>query len=164
VAGSSCQAGWGKMVQRWLWARHGFYRRRSLSKLAHAQESLVGVELPFLKKWGLRIKWPPIHKMMTLLFYHSPIFSLIMMGVGTEDQELGQSVGLLATSCCPGALNGAGSSGSCGILVGALTAVLWTVLERLVSLEVQLVKLLISNSRHVVWYKRRSLRIGEQET
>jgi hypothetical protein len=33
--------------------------------------------------------------------------------------------------------------------VGALTAVLCTVLERLVSLEVQLVKFLISKSRHV---------------
>jgi hypothetical protein len=33
--------------------------------------------------------------------------------------------------------------------MGALIAVLWAVLERLVSLEVQLVKLLISNSRHV---------------
>jgi hypothetical protein len=33
---------------------------------------------------------------------------------------------------------------------GALTAVFWTVLERLISLEVQLVKLLISNGRHAV--------------
>jgi hypothetical protein len=40
-------------------------------------------------------------------------------------------------------------SGSCGVLVGALAAVLWMVLERLISLEVQLVKLLISNGRHV---------------
>jgi hypothetical protein len=36
-------------------------------------------------------------------------------------------------------------------------------LERLVSLKVQLVKFLISNSRHVVWYKGGNLRIGEQE-
>jgi hypothetical protein len=28
-------------------------------------------------------------QMMTLLFYHSPIFSLIMMRAGAEDQELG---------------------------------------------------------------------------
>jgi hypothetical protein len=44
---------------------------------------------------------------------------------------------------------GVRSSDSC-IIVGALIAVLWTVLERLVSLEIQLVKLLISNGRHVV--------------
>jgi hypothetical protein len=37
------------------------------------------------------------------------------------------------------------------------------ILERLVSLEVKLVKFLISNSRHVVWHKGGSLRIGEQE-
>jgi hypothetical protein len=28
-------------------------------------------------------------QMVTLLFYHSPIFSLIMMRVGAEDRELG---------------------------------------------------------------------------
>jgi hypothetical protein len=75
------------------------------------------------------------------------------MRVGAEDQELEQSIGLLAASCCQGALYGAGSSDSCGhsgILVGTLTAVLWMVLERLLSLEVQLVKLLISNNRHAV--------------
>jgi hypothetical protein len=33
---------------------------------------------------------------------------------------------------------------------GAFIAVLWMVLERLISLEVQLVKFFISNSRHVV--------------
>jgi hypothetical protein len=55
----------------------------------------------------------------------------------------------LAASSWWGALYGAVSSGSC-VLVGALIAVLWTVLEKLISLEVQLVKLLISNSRHVV--------------
>jgi hypothetical protein len=71
------------------------------------------------------------------------------MRVGAEDQELEQSVSLLAASCWQGALYGAGSSDSCGMLVGALIAVLWMVLERLVSLEVQLVKFLISNSRHV---------------
>jgi hypothetical protein len=89
-------------------------------------------------------------QMVTLLFYHSPIFSLIMMRVGAEDWELGQSISLLAASCWQGALYGAGSSDSCGVLVGAFTAVLWMVLERLISLEVQLVKLLISNSKHVV--------------
>jgi hypothetical protein len=36
-------------------------------------------------------------------------------------------------------LYGTRSLESCGVLVGALTAVLWTVLERLISLEVQLV-------------------------
>jgi hypothetical protein len=35
-----------------------------------------------------------------------------------EDQELGQSVSLLADSCWQGALYGARSSDSCGILVG----------------------------------------------
>jgi hypothetical protein len=86
--------------------------------------------------------------MVTLLFYHSPIFSLIMMRVGAEDRELGQSIGLLAASCWQGALYVARSLDSCGVLVGALTAVLWMALEMLISLEVQLVKLLISNSRH----------------
>jgi hypothetical protein len=33
-----------------------------------------------------------------------PHFSLIMMRVGDEDWELRQSVGLLATSCCQGAI------------------------------------------------------------
>jgi hypothetical protein len=61
----------------------------------------------------------------------------------------GETLVSLADSCWQGALYGAGSSGSC-ILVGALIAVLWMVLKRLISLEVQLVKLLISNSRHVV--------------
>jgi hypothetical protein len=84
--------------------------------------------------------------MMTLLFYHSPIFSLIMMGAGAEDQELGRSISFLAASCLQGLLYGARSSDSC-FLVGALIAVL-TGLERLISLEVPLVKLLISNSRH----------------
>jgi hypothetical protein len=88
--------------------------------------------------------------MAALLFYHSPIFSLIMMGAGAEDRELGQNIRLLAASCWQGALYGASSSDSCGVLVGVLTVVLWVVLERLISLEVQLVKLLISNSRHAV--------------
>jgi hypothetical protein len=73
-----------------------------------------------------------------------------MMRVGAEDWELGQSIGLIAASCWQEVLYGARSSNSCGVLVGALTAVLQMVLERLISLEVQLVKLLMSNSRHVV--------------
>jgi hypothetical protein len=40
MVGSNCQAGWGKMVQCWLWARCGFYRRGSLR---NARESLVMV-------------------------------------------------------------------------------------------------------------------------
>jgi hypothetical protein len=63
-----------------------------------------------------------------------PHFSLIMMEVGAEDRELGRSVGLLAASCWQGTLNGARSSDSCGVLVGALAVVLWMVLERLISL------------------------------
>jgi hypothetical protein len=67
-----------------------------------------------------------------------PIFSLTMMRVGAEDLELGQSIGLLAASWWHGTLNRARFSDSCDILVGVLTAVLWMVLERLISLEVQL--------------------------
>jgi hypothetical protein len=78
------------------------------------------------------------------------MFSLIMMRVGAEDQELGQSIDLLNCFLLAGALYGAGSSGSCGVLDGAFTLVFWVVLERLVSLEAQLVKFLISNSRHTV--------------
>jgi hypothetical protein len=72
-----------------------------------------------------------------------------MMGIGAEDRELGQSIGLLADSCWQGVLYGVRSSDS-SVLVGALLAVLWMVLERLISLEIQLIKLLISNSRHTV--------------
>jgi fructose-1,6-bisphosphatase/inositol monophosphatase family enzyme len=61
--------------------------------------------------------------MEALLFYHSPIFSLTMMKIGFEDQELGQSISLLADSCWQGALYGAGSSDSCGVLDGAFTVV-----------------------------------------
>jgi hypothetical protein len=68
-----------------------------------------------------------------------------MMRVGAEDQELGQSISLLAASCWEGVLYGARSPGSC-VLVRALTAVLQMVLERLVSLEVQLVKLLLARA------------------
>jgi hypothetical protein len=42
------------------------------------------------------------------------------------------------------------SSDSYGVLVGALIAVLWMVLEMLISLEVELVKLLISNIKHAI--------------
>jgi hypothetical protein len=41
-------------------------------------------------------------QMETLLFYHSPIFCLIMMRVGADDRELGRSIGLLAASCWQG--------------------------------------------------------------
>jgi hypothetical protein len=57
-------------------------------------------------------------QMATLLFYHSPIFSLITMRVGAEDRELGQSVSLLAGSCWQEALYGARSSDSYSVLVG----------------------------------------------
>jgi hypothetical protein len=45
MAGSNCQAGWGKMAQPRLWARSGFYRRGRLKKSAHARESPIGVDL-----------------------------------------------------------------------------------------------------------------------
>jgi hypothetical protein len=45
MAGLNCQAGQGNMAQHRLWARCGFYRRGSLRKLAHAQQSPFGVEL-----------------------------------------------------------------------------------------------------------------------
>jgi hypothetical protein len=51
-------------------------------------------------------------QMATLLFYHSPIFSLILMKVEAEDQKLGQSIGLLAASCWQGLLYRARSSDS----------------------------------------------------
>jgi inner membrane protein involved in colicin E2 resistance len=88
--------------------------------------------------------------MATLLLYHSSIFSSIMMRVESEDWELGQSISLLAASCWQGALYGVSSSDSYGVLVGALIAVLWMVLEMLISLEVELVKLLISNIKHAI--------------
>jgi hypothetical protein len=96
--------------------------------------------------------------------YYSIIPPFFNMRVGPEDQGLGCEASIsLATSCWQGALYGAGSSGSC-ILVGILIAVFWMVLERLISMEVKLDKLLISHSRHVVLYKGGSLRIGQQET
>jgi hypothetical protein len=45
MAGPNCQAGRGKMAQQRICARRGFYRRGRLRKLAHVQESLVGVGL-----------------------------------------------------------------------------------------------------------------------
>jgi hypothetical protein len=78
--------------------------------------------------------------MVTLLFCHSPIFSLIIMKIGAEDQELGQSIDLFNCFLLAGGVVWAGSSGSCGVLDGAFTVVFRAVLERLVSLEVQLVK------------------------
>jgi hypothetical protein len=61
--------------------------------------------------------------METLLFYHSPVFSLIMMRVGAEDQELGQSLSLFSCFLLAGVVVWTGSSGSC-VLVEALIAVL----------------------------------------
>jgi hypothetical protein len=73
-----------------------------------------------------------------------------MMRVGAEDQELGRSIGLFSCFLLAG-----------GAVWGGILRLLCP--GRLISLEVQLVKLLISNSRHVV-YEGGSLRIGEQET
>jgi hypothetical protein len=144
-----------------------FYRRGRIRKLAHAQESLVGAELvlerEFLLKGGAVIgngsisqEVRPEDKMATdlqngdTIVLSFPHFFFIMMRIGTEDQELEQSISLLAASSWQGVLYGAGSSDSCGILVGALVVVLRAVLERLISMEVQLVKFLISNSGHAV--------------
>jgi hypothetical protein len=87
MASSNCQACRGKMAQHRLWARHEFYRTGRLQKLAHARESLVGVELvlehenfclraglslgvaPFLK-WGLGIKWPPSQNGYIIVLSH----------------------------------------------------------------------------------------------
>jgi hypothetical protein len=63
-----------------------------------------------------------IYKMAALLFYHSPIFSLIMK-VGLRIGNWGETLVSLAASCWQGALYEAGSSGSCGVLYGAFTAV-----------------------------------------
>jgi hypothetical protein len=73
-----------------------------------------------------------------------------MMRVGAEDQELGQSIHLFNCFLLAGGVVWGRSSGSCGVLDGAFTVVFRAVLERLVSLKVQLVKFLISNSRHAV--------------
>jgi hypothetical protein len=73
-----------------------------------------------------------------------------MMKIGAEDQELGQSIGLFNCFLVAGGVCVGQDPQSCGILDGAFTGVFLAVLERLVSLEVQLVKFLISNSRHTV--------------
>jgi hypothetical protein len=102
MAGSNCQAGWGKMAQHRLWARHGFYRRGRLRKLAmhsslwwgwgclRAQEFLLRAGLSLgVSQVRSEDKMATDLQMVTLLLYHSPIFSLIMMRVGAEDRELG---------------------------------------------------------------------------
>jgi hypothetical protein len=67
MEGSNCQAGWGKMAQSRLWARHGFYRKGRLGKLARVPESPVGVELVlqcgnFCLKVGLSLGFAPFLK------------------------------------------------------------------------------------------------------
>jgi hypothetical protein len=67
MAGSNCQAGWGKMAQHRLQARRGFYRRGRLRKLAHVWESLVGMELAlecgnFCLRVGLSLGMAPFLK------------------------------------------------------------------------------------------------------
>jgi hypothetical protein len=52
--------------------------------------------------------------METLLFYHSPIFSLIMMRVGAEDQELGRSINLFNCFLLAG-----------GIVWGEILSLMW---------------------------------------
>jgi hypothetical protein len=69
-----------------------------------------------------------------------------MMRVGAEDQELGQSIGLF--SCF--LLAGVAVWGRILRLLCSAGGPQSSPLERLVSLEVQLVKLLISSSRHVL--------------
>jgi hypothetical protein len=55
-----------------------------------------------------------IHKMATLFFYHSPIFSLIMMRVGAEDQELGRNIDLFNCFLLAG-----------GVVWGGILRLLW---------------------------------------
>jgi hypothetical protein len=88
--------------------------------------------------------------MVTLLFYHSPIFSLIMMRVGAEDQELGRSIDLFNCFLLAGGVVWSRILRLLWLLDGAFTVVFRVVLERLISLEVQLVKFLISNNRNAV--------------
>jgi hypothetical protein len=52
--------------------------------------------------------------MATLLFYHSPIFSLTMMRVGAENQELRQSISLFSYFLLAG-----------GIVWGRILRLLW---------------------------------------
>jgi hypothetical protein len=90
MAGPNCHAGRGKMVQPQVWVSSGFYGRGE-SKEVSACAVVSGRVGAVLEHRNLRVGVPVwlIHKMATLLFYHSPIFSLIMMRVGAEDQELG---------------------------------------------------------------------------
>jgi hypothetical protein len=67
MTGMSHQADRGKMAQHSLWARHGFYRRGRLRKLAHVPESPVGVELVlecgnFCLRVGLSLGMAPFLK------------------------------------------------------------------------------------------------------
>jgi hypothetical protein len=97
MAGSNRQAGWGKMAQQRFWARCGCYRRGRLRKLVQAAvvsgRGGAVLELGNLSLGVSQVrsegKMATDLEMATLLFYHSPIFSLIMMRVGAEDQELG---------------------------------------------------------------------------
>jgi hypothetical protein len=73
-----------------------------------------------------------------------------MMRVEAEDQELGQSINLFNCFLLAGGVVWGRILSSCGVLDGAFTVVFRVVLERLVSLEVQLVKFLISNNRNAV--------------
>jgi hypothetical protein len=86
--------------------------------------------------------------MAVLLFYHSPIFSSIMIWVGAEDRELGQSIGLFICFLMAGgiACPQVGSSET-SVLIWAIVEVLFVVLEWLVSLEKELTISLISGSR-----------------
>jgi hypothetical protein len=80
MAGLKLQVSLGKMAQPRHWTRCGFYRRGKVRKSAYVRESLVGL--------GLVLEWEFLFK-GGAFFYHFPIFSLIMMEVGREDQELG---------------------------------------------------------------------------
>jgi hypothetical protein len=78
------------MAQPRLWARHGFYRRGRFRKLTQARESPVGLGLSLgVSQVKSEDKMAADLQMVTLLFYNSPIFSLIMTRVRAEDPELG---------------------------------------------------------------------------
>jgi hypothetical protein len=61
--------------------------------------------------------------MVALLFYHSPIFSLIMMKVGAEDQELERSIGLFSCFLLAGGVVWGRILRLLCVLDGAFTAV-----------------------------------------
>jgi hypothetical protein len=155
MAGPNCQAvQGGEMVQQRTWARHGFYRRGEVKEI-NICVVVSGRGGAVLEHGNLSSEVSQVRsesKMAAnLLFYHSPIFSLTMMRVGAEDQELGQSIGLFSYFLLAG-----------DIVWGRILRLLWrpgwaftvvffqVILERLISLEVQLVKFLFSSSRHVV--------------